>query len=146
MTQDDAPRGPDLGNATETAGICPVCGGRATDRETAPERWRGVPGEPGYAVSDHGRVRSLDRSLSDGRAAGGVMLRAAPDAKGYARVRLRGRWRRVHHLVLEAFVSARPPGMEGCHGNGRPDDNHLGNLRWDTHGENERDKRRKQVR
>ena len=142
MTQEHGTRGPDLGNATETGGICPVCGGRATGRETGPERWRGVPGEPGYAVSDHGRVRSLDRALSDGRTAGGMMLAATPDQDGYLRVRLRGRWRRVHHLVLEAFVRARPRGMEGCHGNDVRDDNHLANLRWDTHGENERDKRR----
>ena len=108
-----------------------------------PERWRGVPSHPGYAVSDHGRVRSLDRVLGDGRTAGGVMLQAAPDRKGYLRVKLGGRWRRVHHLVLEAFDRPRPPELEGCHGNGHPDDNHLTNLRWDTHLENERDKRRK---
>lgn len=102
-----------------------------------------MPGEPGYAVSDHGRVRSLDRTLSDGRIVGGVMLRPVPDSKGYARVKLRGRWRRVHHLVLEAFDRPRPDGLEGCHGNDVRDDNHLVNLRWDTHGENERDKGRK---
>jgi hypothetical protein len=124
-------------------GICPVCGGRETDRETGPERWRATPGHPGYAVSDHGRIRSLDRVLSDGREAGGAMLRTTPDRKGYLRVKLAGRWRRVHHLVLEAFDRPRPEGQEGCHRNGHPDDNHLANLRWDTRGENERDKRRK---
>jgi NUMOD4 motif/HNH endonuclease len=142
MTQEHGAHGPDLGRETVSRPVCPFCGSRATDRETAPERWRSVPSEPGYAVSDHGRVRSLDRALSDGRTAGGVMLTATPDRDGYLRVRLRGRWRRVHHLVLEAFAEQRPDGMEGCHGNDVRDDNHLANLRWDTHGENERDKRR----
>jgi hypothetical protein len=135
-------RAPDLGKKQFHAPVCPFCGGPETDRETGPERWARVPGEPGYAVSDHGRARSLDRVLSDGRTAGGVLLTPDPDRKGYRRVRVGGRWRRVHHLVLEAFAGPCPPGMEGCHQNGHPDDNHLTNLRWDTHGENERDKRR----
>ena len=40
------------------------------------ERWRAVPGWPGYEVSDLGRVRSVPRILSDGRRAGGL-----PDAE-----------------------------------------------------------------
>jgi hypothetical protein len=42
----------------------------------------------------------------------------------------------VHILVLEAFVSPRPPGMETCHRNGDRKDNRLSNLRWCTHKEN----------
>ncbi len=51
--------------------------------------------------------------------------------------------RSVHQLVLETFVGPRPEGMEACH---YPDDdksnNRLENLRWDTHGENAKDKYR----
>lgn len=40
--------------------------------------------------------------------------------------------RKVHHLVLEAFVGPRPEGMQGCHNNGDSKDNCAANLRWDT--------------
>lgn len=46
----------------------------------------------------------------------------------------------VHRLVLEAFVGPCPDGLEGCHGNGIPDDNRLDNLRWDTHESNMADR------
>lgn len=99
------------------------------------ERWRNAAGWPGYRVSSSGRVRG-PRGL----------LRPTPDKDGYLYVTLRerGRSRRagVHVLVLEAFVSARPAGMEGCHRNGVHQDNVLVNLRWGTHRENERDKKR----
>jgi len=45
----------------------------------------------------------------------------------------------VHHLVLEAFVGARPVGLECRHLNGRRDDNRLENLQWGTPEENSQD-------
>lgn len=51
----------------------------------------------------------------------------------------RTRPRKVHRLVLEAFVGPCPIGMEGCHNDGVPEHNRLGNLRWDTHRENIQD-------
>lgn len=48
----------------------------------------------------------------------------------------RGNMRRVHRLVLEAFVGPAPAGTEGCHNDGNPQNNALSNLRWDTHAEN----------
>ena len=109
------------------------------------ERWRDIPGLPGYQASTRGRVRSVDRVLSDGRQCGGAVLAQARDADGYWRVKIGGRPQLVHRLVLLAFAGPCPPGMEGCHGNGQ-DDNTPGSLRWDTHAENERDKRRQPVR
>lgn len=47
---------------------------------------------------------------------------------------------RVHRLVLEAFVGQCPEGLEGCHNDGNPANNQVGNLRWDTHTSNEADK------
>jgi hypothetical protein len=45
------------------------------------------------------------------------------------------------HLVLTVFVGPRSPGMEACHFPDRDrTNNHLDNLRWDTHAGNERDK------
>lgn len=54
----------------------------------------------------------------------------APDQKVNAR---------IHSLVLEAFVGPRPDGMEGCHNDGDPANNHLANLRWDTRAANNQD-------
>lgn len=45
----------------------------------------------------------------------------------------------VHVLVLEAFVSPRPSGMDGCHIDGNPENNALPNLRWATHKDNMKD-------
>lgn len=90
-----------------------------------------VPGFPGYRVSRTGRVQSWR-----GRA-GWRYLKPRLSTTGYYRVALRrdGKThdRKVHHLVLEAFVGPCPEGMEGCH---HPDpcrtNNRLENLRWDT--------------
>lgn len=45
----------------------------------------------------------------------------------------------LHRLVLEAFIGPCPPGMEGCHKDGNPQNNHIDNLRWDTRLGNMRD-------
>lgn len=110
----------------------------------SPEVWTPVPGWEGlYEVSDHGAVRSLDRVDRFGRYFHGQTLSADTIKGGYKRVTMasgsRRERRQIHHLVLEAFVGPRPMGMEGCHGNGHPDDNRLANLRWDTRPENARD-------
>ena len=44
--------------------------------------------------------------------------------------------RRLDHLVLEAFYGPRPNGMESCHWDDDSANNHLSNLRWDTHRAN----------
>jgi len=110
---------------------------------SAEERWRPVVGYEGiYAVSDQGRVWSVPRLDPLGRCQGGRFKPPARSRK-YAQVTLyrdgRGRSVNIHTLVLEAFVGPRPDGMECCHGNGNPRDNRVENLRWDTHGANQRD-------
>jgi hypothetical protein len=106
------------------------------------ETWRTVPGWPAYSVSDQGRVQGPS----------GKMLKAAPvRAKGTDRITCllvdlstRGvrTTRKVHHLVLEAFVGPKPPGMECRHGDGDPTNNRLGNLCWGTRLENVSDWKR----
>jgi hypothetical protein len=59
------------------------------------------------------------------------MCNPSKTSDGYLRVNLSGKLFLVHVLVLEAFVSKRPEGMQVCHNNGIPDDNRLENLRWD---------------
>ncbi len=47
--------------------------------------------------------------------------------------------RKVHQLVLEAFVGLCPQGLVACHNNGDGFDNSLKNLRWDTLSSNNAD-------
>lgn len=113
------------------------------------ERWLPIPGHDGYEASDHGRVRSVDRVIRDSlgrvrRLRGYVLspvLAGSRDPRWT--VTLNGQRRRwVHRLVLSAFVGECPPGQEGCHDNGDPFDNRLGNLYWGTHSQNMLDKQR----
>jgi len=107
----------------------------------ARERWRNIRRARGYRVSDLGRVKSVARTLADGRRHGGQVLDPYPDKDGYLCVTLAGETVKVHHLVLEAFHGPRPYGLEGCHG---PDGllvNTAEVLRWDSHAENLREMR-----
>lgn len=112
------------------------------------ERWLPVVGWEGlYEVSDHGRVRSVDRVVPgrDGktRTYRSVTLRPGKNPQGVPYVNLsngEARVRRVHQLVLEAFVGPRPPGMVGCHWDDNKDNNAVANLRWDTPSANMFDK------
>lgn len=96
-----------------------------------------------YEVSNDGAVRSLipHNGLPTPRP-----LKPFLNSSGYPCVVLRsaqGRQiRRVHHLVLAAFVGPRPPGMETRHMDGDPTNNRLSNLAYGTHSENLRDKAR----
>ena len=125
------------------------------EKNITPEEWRPVVGWEGvYEVSDRGRVRSLDRISSFMRLGRrrrcphrGVLLKPSTSS-GYCQVTLlesspkRLVYRKVHQLVLEAFVGPRPAGQEGCHEDNIKTNNHLENLRWDTKAGNMADKHR----
>lgn len=102
------------------------------------EKWLPVPGFNGYEVSDHGRVRSFLQRHNQGR-----VLKPGQNNKGYLQVGLQSnsgmRSRRIHTLVLEAFVGPCPPGMIALHNDDDKTNNRLENLRWGTHSENYRD-------
>ncbi|ART69929.1 hypothetical protein BTO20_16305 [Mycobacterium dioxanotrophicus] len=111
-----------------------------------PEVWRDVPGFEGrYAVSDWGRVKSLPHYVTQRN---GVVIpvigrHLTPYKEKGGRLILslgRGYRRRVHQIVMLAFVGPCPDGMEVCHNNGDASDNRLVNLRYDTHKGNEQDK------
>jgi hypothetical protein len=108
------------------------------------EAWKPVPGYEGaYEVSDAGQVRSLDRLDARGRRRTGKQLSLRKQPSGHLTVSLcldrLPRSFQVHHLVLMAFVGPRPEGMEGCHYDDNPSNNHLDNLRWDTRSANQLD-------
>ena len=109
------------------------------------EKWLPVAGYAGmYEVSNHGRVRSLDRivrvTADQSRVARGRILSPGPHRGGYKLINLSRDGHRksatVHKLVLEAFVGTAPSGMEACHADGDPANNRLDNLRWGTSTEN----------
>lgn len=115
---------------------------------TTSQVWRPLLSLDGYyEVSDHGQVRSVDRVITDSlgrsRRIKGFALALSQHPSGHLHVRLSisgvGATRKVHHLVLEAFVGPRPPGQEGCHWDDDPGNNHLPNLRWGTRSDNMQD-------
>lgn len=124
---------------------------------TEHERWLPIVGLEGFfEVSDQGRVRSLDRDYithshrhgrpfaARRRLKGRIFKLSRRTRDGYVYVGLSANGvihhRKVHQLVLEAFVGPRPPGMESCHNNHVRHDNRLVNLRWDTRKANARDR------
>lgn len=113
------------------------------------DRWRPIPGYEGlYEASDQGQIRSVERAVTgrDGRTLkfSSVALSATETDGGHLKVTLsRGgaaATRKVHQLVLEAFVGPCPDGLEVCHGDGDPQNNRLPNLRYDTHAANTSDR------
>jgi len=118
------------------------------------ERWLPIPGFPGYDVSDQGRVRSYWRRVGLGPGNGSKfvldiqshkILKPGVSKLGYLIVHpKRDDGKRhnitVHKLVLITFVGPCPPGMEACHDNGKPANNDLTNLRWDTPKNNQADR------
>lgn len=113
------------------------------------EEWRSIPGYEGcYEASNHGGVRGLDRWVAgpggSRRRIHGKILSQAVDAEKRHAVSLnregRARTRRVHQLVMEAFVGPRPPRHQVAHWDGNPENNLLENLRYATQAQNEGDK------
>jgi hypothetical protein len=116
------------------------------------ERWLPVVGYEGYyEVSDHGRVRSVERIVDGYRGKNTHLVRS--------RIMKPGRHQKgghllvylsklgkvkgfgVHTLVLTAFIGPCPPGLNCCRHfpDRNPENNHLDNLQWGTWKENSRD-------
>lgn len=81
------------------------------------EIWKDVKGYEGiYQVSDLGRVRSLDRIISDGRKLKGKILKNCNDTHGYLFVVLSKNGKiktiRVHKLVAITFLNHEPCGLD----------------------------------
>ena len=114
------------------------------------EEWKSVEGYEGfYEVSNHGRVRSLDRKVWANRGnqkylipIKGKVLKDTFDQDGYHMVSLydkegKQRTPKVHRLVLLTFVGS--SNLLACHRNGNIDDNRLENLYWGTDSDNTQD-------
>lgn len=107
------------------------------------EEWRVVPGfDAWYEVSSLGAVRSWrTRERLPRRAHEPTLLAGRDIGEGYRHVHLTHPVLgevdvAVHHLVLAAFVRARPAGKVCDHINADRSDNRVENLRWVTAAEN----------
>ena len=120
------------------------------------EIWKEIPGYDGfYEASSLGRIRVKPRTVLRPHSRSGEMkefnypqreLSLNVSTGGYLKVTLvvGGKTKSInsHILVAEAFLGKRPEGMVVCHCNGVPKDNRVENLRWDTHLENNLDRKR----
>lgn len=105
------------------------------------EIWKDIDGYIGiYQVSNMGNVRSLQREefkCAQGyRVRKGVELKPSQDQKGYLMVNLykngKGRSRRVHRLVAEAFIDNPMHLSEINHIDENKKNNVVSNLEWCT--------------
>ena len=112
------------------------------------EIWRPIEGFPGYEVGDHGNVRSYktrkgkwqwyiaDKPIR-------TLSPATAKKSGYRGVGLSRdgltHFFRVAKLVATAFLGPCPDGLEVCHNDGNPSNDHVENLRYDTHKSNMQD-------
>jgi len=116
------------------------------------ERWRDVVGYEGlYQVSDMGRVRSVNRVVSDGQ--GGTrklkerILQSSPVGRCchlVTHIYKNGieQTIRVHQLVAAAWIGPCPDGQQVRHGPNGAADNSVSNLCYGTRSEDGLDKRR----
>ncbi len=109
-------------------------------REMQPERWQAIPDTEGlYEASTYGNIRSHKTSTTGRK---GELLKSSRDSGRYLTVKLytrqhpRGRTFRVHDLILRTFAGPRPEGLVICHWDDNPENNHWGNLRYDTRENN----------
>jgi len=103
------------------------------------ENWCDVPGfEKAYQVSSEGRIRSLDRMVTDSigrkKLMIGTLLKQNTNRGGYHHVGLcnsgKTHTKTVHQLVMAAFSGPCPENQEVMHLDGVRTNNKLCNLRY----------------
>jgi hypothetical protein len=99
-----------------------------------------------YEVSNQGNFRVVDYSKEP------RILKQHLNSKGYFRGCIANKKVLIHHLVANAFMGERPEGLVIDHIDRNPKNNHISNLRYVTHKENQYnsklaiDKRQKDVK
>lgn len=85
--------------------------------------YRTIPDHPRYEASSCGKIKMKKKQSH---------LNPWSHKSGHLYVKLDGKSRQVHHLVLSAFGVVRPSNCECCHKDGNPKNNSLANLEWGT--------------
>ena len=104
------------------------------------EIWKPIENYLGlYEVSNSGRIRRVSRENKYR-----ILSQSRDGERRTISLWCNNQERRfkVHRLVLTAFVGSCPQGMETCHNDGNANNNHVSNLRWDTHISNCKDRKR----
>lgn len=101
-----------------------------------PESWKPIVGHEKYFISDYGNVYSITSN---------IFLKPMIDKDGYCTVKLNGKMRKIHRLVAMHFIPN--PDMKPCvdHICNNKTDNRVTELRWVTHMENSRNKRKRNI-
>ena len=101
------------------------------------EIWKALPGGPGVEVSTLGRVRTLDKTVWNGKGTWlmkGRILKQRHNHHGYMRVGITidgGRaMKLVHRLVAQTFIANPNDFPQINHKNCVRDDNRVSNLEW----------------
>lgn len=104
------------------------------------EIWKNIPSfKKIYQVSNLGCVRSLNHRAKIHQLKGRP-IKPIQRPDGYLVVNLKQHSRRIHRLVLEAFIGSCPRGYECRHLDGNRQNNKLTNLTWGTRSENAQDR------
>ena len=111
--------------------------------------WRTIPGLPMYEASDDGQIRSKARSVNVrhgerqySKVIPGRVLKLTPTVwRGrphYMSVPIQGKTHLVHRLVAITWLANTWfEGAEVNHRDGNKRNNHISNLEWVTHQQNE---------
>lgn len=110
-------------------------------------KWVPVYGYEGrYEINESGDIRSLQFKGVPRQSPLLISKWVRKNQGGYVTVNLSkdgaNRTRYLQQVVLESFVGPRPDGMDACHNDGNPLNNHISNLRWDTKSSNQIDRRK----
>lgn len=109
------------------------------------EQWKDIKGREGfYQVSNHGRVRSLDRTIINSKGVKynykGKILKQSVNTGGYCLVDMSensiGVKVSVHRLVASAFINRPETNLTVNHIDGNKKNNNSNNLEWCTLSEN----------
>lgn len=115
------------------------------DGQLSFEEWKDVVGYEGYyQVSNYGRVKSIQRSVWNGKGYfinNGKILKQAKNKKGYPIVYLSKNAKQktitVHRLVALAFIPNSFKKPQVNHIDGNKENNYVENLEWCTNQENQ---------